>query len=160
MKLLLENWKKYLNEEQEEVEEGLGTKLAMGGALVGATGMGAPAYAGDTDTTQGTATTQQADVKVITNTLQPALDEDGNERPGWVSITVPIGAGIPKSMLQTVGGSLARGALVRALGAQGPTGVYQGELVGAQISWKDKDGKATSPFAGDAMYATAAGALK
>jgi hypothetical protein len=61
MKLLLENWKKYLNEEQEEVEEGALGAAALGLAL--GAGAGTPAHAADTDTTQGTATTQQADAE-------------------------------------------------------------------------------------------------
>ena len=81
MKLLMENWKKYLNEEQEKVEEGALSRAALGLAL--GAGAATPAQAADTNTTQGTATTQQADVKVITNTLQPALDEDGNESMRW-----------------------------------------------------------------------------
>ena len=35
MKLILENWREYLKEEPEQLEEGLGSKLAMGAALMG-----------------------------------------------------------------------------------------------------------------------------
>ena len=75
MKLLLENWRRYLIEEQEEVEEGLGTKLAMGAALAGATGVGSPAYADDTNTSTDSETSQQVQSEVETNTLEK--NDDG-----------------------------------------------------------------------------------
>jgi hypothetical protein len=47
MKLIMESWKKYLKEDQEEVEEGLASKLALGAGLVGALGGSAEAGVGD-----------------------------------------------------------------------------------------------------------------
>ena len=140
MKLLLENWRRYLIEEQEEVEEGLGTKLAMGAALAGATGVGSPAYADDTNTSTDSETSQQVE-----------KNDDGT-----YSITVDLGSltTLSKSMasmLQSAGGSMARSALLKAL-----TGKSQGS-VSAEISWKDISGNPTSPFSGTAQYVTATG---
>ena len=38
MKLIIENWKEYLKEDEEEVEEGLASKLALGAGLLGTLG--------------------------------------------------------------------------------------------------------------------------
>tara|TARA_Y100000034_G_C6793799_1_gene355602 strand:+ start:477 stop:932 length:456 start_codon:yes stop_codon:yes gene_type:complete len=80
MKLLLENWRKYLKEEPKELEEGFATKLALGAALAGAAG---PAYAGDTDTSSDVETTQQVDVE------KPASELVKN-KDGSVSLTIDI----------------------------------------------------------------------
>mgnify|MGYP003640850351 FL=1 len=149
MKLLLENWRRYITEEQKEVEEGLGTKLAMGAALAGAAGIGSPAYADATDTSADSETTQQVQSEVEVNTLEKNDD-------GTYSITVDLGSltSLSKSMasmLQASGGSMARTALLKAL-----TGKSQGS-VSAEISWKDISGNPTSPFSGAAQYVTATG---
>jgi len=61
MKLIFENWKKYL--EEEEVEEGLLQTLGLAGALaVGGGGKG-DAQQYDTDTSSGDQTTQQVDAE-------------------------------------------------------------------------------------------------
>ena len=149
MEHLMENWRKYLTEEQEEVEEGLGTKLAMGAALAGATGMGAPAYAGDADTSADAETTQQVQSKVETNKLEKNDD-------GTYSITIELGGlsklkGSMANMLQSAGGQLARAALLKAL-----TGKSSGS-VSAKISFKDVNGNPASAFSGTAHYVTATG---
>ena len=59
MKLLLENWREYLNEEPEHLEEGVGRTLAMG-----ALGLGLGLGSGDAQADAGTQkapTTQQAE---------------------------------------------------------------------------------------------------
>ena len=149
MEHLMENWRKYLTEEQEEVEEGMGTKLAMGAALAGATGMGSPAYADDTDTTTDTQTTQQVQSEVVTNQLQKNDD-------GTYSITIDLGSlsklkGSMAGMLQSAGGSMARTALLKAL-----TGKSQGN-VSAEISFKDINGNPVGAHSGTAQYVTATG---
>ena len=149
MKLLLENWRKYLTGEQEEVEEGLGTKLAMGAALAGATGVGSAAYADSNDMSTDTQTTQQVQSEVETNKLEKNDD-------GTYSITVELGSlskltGSMANMLQSAGGSMARIALLKAL-----TGKSQGD-VSASISFKDVDGNPASAFSGTAHYVTATG---
>ena len=58
MKLLMENWREYLKEDQDEVEEGLASKLALGAALAGAA---SPAMAQDTGDTDTGEKTQQVD---------------------------------------------------------------------------------------------------
>ena len=73
MKPLMENWRKFVNEEQEEVEEGLASKLALGAALAGA---GAPAMAKDTGVTDTGEKTHQADSAEDTSEL--VKNDDGS----------------------------------------------------------------------------------
>ena len=58
MKLLMESWREYLKEDPEQLEEGLGSKLAMGGALMGL-GLG-PGEAGATSGNAAAPTTHVA----------------------------------------------------------------------------------------------------
>lgn len=76
MKLLFENWRKFVTEE-EEVEEGLLQTLGLAGALALGGGGKGDAQQYDTDTSSGEQTTQQVDVeKQATNTLQK--NDDGS----------------------------------------------------------------------------------
>jgi len=49
MKLLMENWRKFVNEEEEQLEEGLIGKVLGGLAIMGAGFFGSPAQAAGTD---------------------------------------------------------------------------------------------------------------
>ena len=60
MKLILENWRMFLNEEPEQLEEGFGSKLAMGAALVGGLGLGSGDVKADSAKTAAQ-TTQQVE---------------------------------------------------------------------------------------------------
>ena len=111
MKLLMENWRQYLTEEQEEiddVEEGLGPY----GAVLGATlaGAAAPAYAGETDTTQDTATTQQVDAE-----QGPEIDKVSMDADGKFSVTVGTPPGLSPSMVWMVARSNANTAVMKHL---------------------------------------------
>jgi len=75
MKLLFENWRRYITEE-EEVDEGIGT-AALGAAIALGGGGKANAQQYDTDTTSGDQTTQQVDAeKQAEGELQK--NEDGS----------------------------------------------------------------------------------
>jgi hypothetical protein len=106
MKLLLENWKKYLN---EDIEEGIGQKLAMTAAMLGGLA-GSPDV--KADNTNSSAQTHQADSNMQVNTLI-----DNND--GSYSIITPANPailnlsnrGMADDILKTDG----RRALSRAL---------------------------------------------
>jgi hypothetical protein len=78
MKLLLENWREYLKE--EEVEEGLSSKLALGAALAGGI---SPAMAQDTSGVDTAEKTQQVDKAEDTSNLVKNKD-------GTYSLTLDI----------------------------------------------------------------------
>ena len=95
MKLLLENWRKYLKKEPEEIDEGVASKLALGAALAGA---GAPAYAGDTSPAETGEKTQQVDavedaselVKNDDGTFSLTLDIPGRFQGLMISMKRPF----------------------------------------------------------------------
>jgi hypothetical protein len=95
MKLLLENWREYLEEDQEEVEEGLASKLALGAALAGAA---SPAMAQGTGTADAGEKTQQVDTakaaaELVNNedgTFSLTLDIPGHFQDLMISMKRPI----------------------------------------------------------------------
>ena len=80
MKRLIENWNKFINE--DEIDEGVGT-AALATALAMGGGVKPNTQQNDTDTSSGTQTTQQVDAEVSVNTLVKNSD-------GSVSYTVDI----------------------------------------------------------------------
>ena len=97
MKLILENFRKYINE-QEEIEEGVGT-AALGAALaLGGAGKG-DVQQYDTDTSSGDQTTQQVDAeKQAEGGLQK--NEDGSYSMEY-SNPVTKGMNMSTSLLKT-----------------------------------------------------------
>jgi len=144
-------------------ERALG-KLAGTAALGMALGAGTPAQAGDTDTSSDTSTTQQADVKVQTNTL--VKNDDGS-----LSITVPLGTllqildnPLMASSFSTFSKQSGRHALVMAAKSQEQKlgiRVGQGSVERSTYAYLDKDGNEVAPTKeGAPEYITITGFVK
>ena len=107
MKLLLENWREYLKEE-EEVEEGLASKLALGAALAGTA---SPAMAQDTGGVDTGEKTQQVDKTEDTSEL--VKNDDGS-----YSLTLDIPSHLQKlmpSMKRTFVGNWAKAEFAKKM---------------------------------------------
>jgi len=150
----------------KSINEGALGKLAGTATLGMALGAGTPAQAGDTDTytSSDTSTTQQADVKVQTNTL--VKNDDGS-----VSVTVPIGPMTQMldnpmfaSNFKLASQNIARGALAMAVKGQAVKAgvkVVKGDLIGSSYTYLDKDGNETVPTKkGAPVYITITGFVK
>ena len=155
MKLLMENWNKFLNEEPEDLEEGplasalggLGLALGVGGTAPDIQDAPEPAPTHQVATQEVPA---DAAAELEINKLK--TNEDGT-----YSITIELPDHVKKltmrSMMQSVGGTYARSALLSAL-----TGNPNGSI-SARVVFLDAAGN-PSGASPAAMYATATGTVK
>ena len=122
MKLLLENWREYLKEDQEKVEEGLASKLALGAALAGAA---SPAMAQDAVGADTGEKTQQVDK--VEDTSELVKNDDGT-----YSLTLDIPSHLQKlmpSMKRPFVGNWARTEFAKKM-----AGAQDGGIINLNIS--------------------------
>ncbi len=107
----MENWKEYLKEDQEEVEEGLASKLALGAGLMGALGGSAEAGVGDRikDLLKNRApeAAQQAEAP------QEGPSEDGNSFTAKAKLGHDMQAAMDSASLTAIDGLMKNGGHAR-----------------------------------------------
>ena len=121
MKLLMENWREYLEEDQEELEEGpVASTLAGLGLALGLGGTPDVPDMPEPEPTQQVDTQQQAEIGEVD------MDDDGN-----FTVTVETQQGLRGSMAWSVARSNAHNALMKHMAAQSDSPdsfVFSGDL--------------------------------
>ena len=123
MRLILENWREFVDKEHDEIDEGIGSKLALAGALAGAS---APAMAQDTGTGDTGEKTQQVDKS--DDKSQLLKNEDGT-----YSLTLDIPKHFQKlmpSMKRPIMTNWARAEFAKKMAGALDGEVYQLEVSG------------------------------